>query len=72
MDKAELGGEDDLPAALLDLPADQELVGVRAVGIRRVEKIDPEIERPVERRHRFRIVPGTVRGRHPHASEAEG
>ena len=68
---AELGGEDDLVAAAGDRPADQLLVGERAVHVGGVEEGDAELERAVDRRDRLGLVAGAVELRHAHAAEAE-
>ena len=69
---AELGGDDDPVAPALDRLADEDLVGVRAVDVGRVEERDPEIERAVDRRDAFGLVGRAVELGHAHAAEAEG
>ena len=69
---AELGGDDDPVAPALDRLADEDLVGVRAVDVGRVEERDPEIERAVDRRDAFGFVGRAVELGHAHAAETEG
>jgi len=45
--------DDDAVAAVGDRPADELLVGERAVHVGRVEERDPELERPVDRPDRL-------------------
>jgi hypothetical protein len=71
-DVAELRGEHDLVAPAADGVADEPLVGERAVHVGRVEEVDAEVERAVDRRDRLRIVAAGVEVGHPHAAEAEG
>ena len=53
---AELGRQDDLIAPIADRRTHQPLVGERPVHVGRVDQRDPEIDRPVDGRGRFRIV----------------
>ena len=68
----ELGRDHVLVAPALDRAADQLLVGQRAVQLRGVEEVDPELQRPLDRRDRLVLVGRAVEGRHAHASEPEG
>src|SRR5579864_2641290 len=71
-DVAELRREHHLVAPVGDRLADELLVvaGLRAVHVGGVEEEDPELERPVNRRDRLRLVGLAVPGRHPHTPEA--
>ncbi len=68
----ELGGDHVLVAVALDRAADQLLVGHRAVELRGVQEVDPQLERPLDRGHRLALVGRAVEGRHAHAAEPEG
>ena len=70
-DVAELGREHDLVAPALDRPADESLVGERAVDVGRVEEVDAELERALDRRDRLGLVRRSVELGHSHAAEAE-
>ncbi|HEY6417846.1 MAG TPA: hypothetical protein VIX59_02490 [Candidatus Binataceae bacterium] len=65
----EFGRQHDFVAAAADRAPHQFLVGVRTVGVGGVEKVDPEIECPMDRRERFRVVVRTIEGGHAHASQ---
>ena len=71
-DVAELGGEHDLVAAVLDRPADELLVGERAVHVGGVEEVDAEVEGAVDRGDRLGVVAAGVEVGHAHAAESEG
>src|SRR5215469_2738890 len=47
----------------------QFLILERPVNVRRVEKIDSQLERPVNRRDRFLVVARAIKLRHPHTAE---
>ena len=66
---AELGGEHDLVAAPPDRTPHEDLVGERAVHVGRVEEVDPQLERPLDRRDRLLVVALAVELGHPHAPE---
>ena len=67
----ELRRHDVVVPAALDRAADELLVGAAAVHLGRVEERDPELERPVDRGDRLRVVAApAVEGRHAHAPEA--
>ena len=51
--------------------ADELLVRVRAVDVGGVEHRDAEVERPVDRGDRLRLVAGAVEVGHAHAAEAD-
>ena len=70
-DVAELRGEHDLIAPSADRRADELLVRERAVHVGRVEEIDADVERAVNRRDRLRLVPARIELGHPHAAEAD-
>ena len=53
---AELGCEDDLLAAVADRAADKLLVLAHAVDVGGVEKIDAELDGPMDGGDRFRLV----------------
>src|SRR5581483_9677767 len=66
----ELRRHHELVTTALDRPADELLVRAASVHLGRVEERDPELERPVDGRDRFRVVAApAVEGRHPHAPE---
>src|SRR6266536_4483335 len=67
---AELGREDHLVAASLNGARDELLVAADAVDVRRIEKVDAELERPVDRRNRLGLVAAAVEIGHAHAAEA--
>jgi hypothetical protein len=70
---AELGGEDVLFAAPFQGATDQLLVGaVRSVGVGRVDKVDAEVRRPVQRGDRLLGIGHAVDRCHAHATEADG
>jgi hypothetical protein len=69
---AELGGQHDLVAPAGDGPADQLLVGERAVHVGGVEEGDAEIQRTVDRALGLGLVTGAVELAHPHAAQALG
>ncbi len=68
----ELGRDHDVVAAPLDRPADELLVGQRAVQLRRVKEVDPEFEGAVDRLHRLVVIGRAVERGHPHAPEPDG
>src|SRR5581483_7759258 len=68
----ELRRDDDGVAAAADRAADEPLVRERTVHVGRVEKVDPEIDRAMDRRDRFLVVAAGVELRHPHAAETDG
>src|SRR5437763_2954799 len=61
-----------LVTVALDRAPDQLLVGQGPVQLRRVEEVDTELERALNRRDRLGLVGRAVEGGHPHASEPEG
>jgi len=61
-DVAELRREDDLVAAVGDRAADELLVLARAVDVGRVDQVDAEVERPVDRGDRLLFVGLAVPG----------
>jgi hypothetical protein len=65
---------DDLLARSPDRAADEDLVGVRTVSIRRVEVVDAELDRALDEPHALRLLDGllVVRPREAHAAEADG
>src|SRR5579871_6792570 len=67
---AELGGQHHVVAAAAYRPADQALVGERAVHVGRIEERDPELECPVDRGDRLLVVGLAVELGHAHATEA--
>ena len=69
---AELRGQHDLVAPAADGAADEQLVRERAVHVRRVDEVDAELERTVDRRDRLALVGRAVELRHPHAAQAFG
>src|SRR6266568_6597967 len=60
------------PRLPLDRPTDQLFVRVRPVDIRRVEKVDAQFQRPMNRRDGFLIVTPAIKFRHPHAPQPLG
>src|SRR5204863_8649448 len=69
---AELRGNRDLAAPPRNRLSDQTLVGKRPVHVGGIEERDTEIDRPMNRRNRCRIVAAGIKLRHPHAAEAFG
>jgi len=63
---AKLGGEDDLLPAVADGAADELLVRANAVHVGGVEEINAELDGPVDRGDRFRLV---AKGRNLQRSE---
>src|SRR5213080_984862 len=51
--------------------ANQLLVVTRAVDVGRIEEIESDLDRALERRGGFSVVARAVELRHPHASEAQ-
>ena len=70
--EAELGCDDDALAPSAQRPADQLFVRVRPVNLGSVEKVDPEIERSMNRCDGLGFVRRTVCRGHPHAAEPKG
>ena len=70
-DVAELRGEHHLVAAIANGPADQTLVGERAVDVGRVQEIDAEIDRAVNGRDRSLVIGPAVEVGHAHAAEPD-
>jgi len=68
--EAELRGHPHFVTPVADRLADQLLVGVRAVGVRRVEQVNPQVQGPVDRRDGLGLVGGPVGIAHAHASES--
>ena len=58
-------------AAIADRAADQLFVGERTVHVGRVEQVDAEVERAVDRGDRLGLVGGAVELAHAHAAQAE-
>ena len=69
---AELGGDEHAIAMRRQRLPDQLLVGVRPVHVGRVEERDAEVDGPVDRRDRLRVVARAVEVGHAHAAEPEG
>jgi hypothetical protein len=70
-DESELRREHDLVTLARDRAADELLIRERAVGVRRVEQREAELERAVDRRDRLGVIAGAVEFAHAHAAEAE-
>src|SRR2546421_12558896 len=68
---SELGRDDYFLAMGLQHAADQFLVRMRAVNVRRVEESNAEIERAMQRRDRLFFIAGAVKIGHAHATEAD-
>jgi len=65
-------GRDDIAVALPgDRAPDQLLVGAFAIGVGRVDEIDAQIERPVNRLDCKCRIGIAIDGRHPHAAETD-
>jgi hypothetical protein len=69
---AELGGDHNLVAPVGDSASDELLVCERAVHVRCVKEVDPELERALDRADRLALVGVAVELRHPHAAEPFG
>src|SRR5579883_31915 len=68
--EAEFRGHPHFVAPAADCLADQLFVGVRSVGVRRVEQIDPEFQSSVDGCQGLRLVGGPVGIAHTHAAES--
>ena len=68
---AEFSRQHDLAAPAADRASDQLLVGERAVGVRRVQEIEPQVERAMDRRDRLDLVARTIEVAHPHATQPD-
>ena len=68
--EAELRGHSHFVTPAADRLADQLLVGERAVGVRRVEKINPQFQGPMDGRDGLGFVGGPVGIAHTHAAES--
>ena len=68
---AELGGEDDVVAAVADGAADELLVASGAVHVCGVEEVESGVEGAVDDLDGFGVVGGSVKLGHAHAAEAE-
>jgi len=66
---AELRGDDDLVAFSAKRSADQFFIDVRPIHLGRVEEVDPQLQRAIDRGQRFLLVRRAVRLAHPHASK---
>jgi hypothetical protein len=67
----ELRRDHVLVAVALDRAPDELLVRQRPVQLRRVEEVDPELQRAPDRRDRLAFVAGAVERRHPHAAQPQ-
>ena len=67
--ESELRGHPHFVTPAADRLADQLLVGERAVGVRRVEQINPQIQGPVDGRDGLGLVCRPVGIAHTHAAE---
>ena len=71
-DVAKLGRQDHPVAAALDGPADEPFILPAAIHVGGVQKIDSQVQRPVDGGDGFLIVARAVEFGHPHATQAEG
>ena len=71
-DDPELGRQHDLVAAVGDRFADEPFIGERPVDVGRVEQVDAELQRVLDRRDRLALVQASVKLRHPHATQPLG
>jgi len=69
---AELGCKEKAAPTPLERLADQHLVGVRSVDVRRVEEVDAQLERPVDGGQRLLLVASAVELAHAHTTQANG
>src|SRR5882757_3846641 len=69
--EAELGRDHHLIPMSLERTAKQFLVGEGAINLGGIKEGHAELDRPVYRRHRFRIVEAAIRLAHAHAAEAK-
>ena len=69
--EAEFRRDDDLVAPILQRPADELLVGERAIALGGVEERAAELDRPMKRRDRLAFVSRAVGLAHAHAAEAD-
>ena len=67
--EAELRGHPHVVTPAANRLADQLLIGERAVGVRRVEQIDPQVQGPVDGRDGLGLVGWPVGIAHAHAAE---
>jgi len=70
--EAELGRNRHLVAPTLQRAAEQLLVDEGPIDLGRVEKGAAELDRPVQRRDRLRLIGRPVGLAHAHAAEADG
>jgi len=70
-DDADLAGHNHLVAPSGDRPTKQSLVVASSIAHRRVQKRDPDVDRPSHGRNRLVVVGRTVRLGHSHAAEAD-
>ncbi len=68
---AELGGEDRLVAPALQRLADELLVPAGGIGVRRVDEVEPELQRAMDGGDGFWIVRRAVLARHAVAAEPD-
>src|SRR5439155_26170442 len=66
-----LGMDDNSLSPTLECLGDEFMIVSVTVARRRVQKIDPQIERAVKRRDGFAIVRGTIHAGHAHAAEPQ-
>ncbi len=69
---AELRGQEDLAAAIPDRLPHEDLVLALAVNVGRVQEIDPQFQRAVDRGDGLGLVAGTAELAHAHATQAHG
>ena len=56
----------------LERATEQFFIRVRPVHVGGVEKCDAELERPMNRRHRFLVIASAIKIGHAHAAESQG
>src|SRR5262245_65890888 len=73
-DETGLRRDHDLLSKSRDRAAHEDLVGVRSVGVRRVEMVDAQLDRPPDQPDALRVIDGffVIRPRKAHAAEADG
>src|SRR3954470_3017782 len=68
----ELRSDDNLLSLPAERTPEQLFIFVRPINFRRVEKIDPQLQRPIDRGQRLLLIRRPIRLAHPHTPEALG
>ena len=70
--EAELRGDDDLIALAAQRATDQLLILIGPINLGRIEEIDSQLQRPIDRRQRLLLIRRPIRLAHAHAAEPLG